>query len=162
MLNLSKLFKRHKEPHVKEHTHTRDHITYEKHGHCWVPTKHIDGVIKRQGTEWVVCDYVYHTLSRRLKPYEFVVHTCNDHRCINPDHLVVVNAYDGIYDGHADKLARITHAKLHGNAKLSEHDANFIRSSKASAELLATMYGVDEDVILEIKRGNTWNGLELR
>ena len=154
--------KRKKGLHVKERGNMFDKITYEKHGHCWIPTKHTNGIITRQYIEWVLCDYVYHTLSCKLKPHEFVVHTCNDHRCINPDHLVKVNAYDQIYDGTVDKLARITHAKLHGNAVLNEHDVNYIRSSKTSAELLATMYGVDLEVILQIKRRNTWNGLKLR
>lgn len=162
MCNFFKKFTPFKRKSYVKDFHGFDRITYETHGHCWIPTRHKNGVITRRDAEWALCDYVYHTQVRNLKPYEFVVHTCGDHRCINPDHLTAVNMYDNIYDGTPGKHALIVRAKLHGNMRLGEHDAKFIRESRASAELLAHMYSVDLEVILEIKRGNTWNGAKLR
>jgi hypothetical protein len=90
-----------------------------------------------------------------------VMHTCDNRMCVNPDHLIVGTQAQNI----ADKVARNRQAKgsRHGNAKLTEADAAYIRKTSAEAPSrigvvpsLARKLGVSEFAIRRVIRGEGW------
>jgi DNA-binding transcriptional regulator YiaG len=79
-----------------------------------------------------------------------VRHTCANHHCVNPEHLVLGNAADNVRDMH-------NHGTAH-NSKLSTEHVFQIRERRqlgASFRDLAEEYGVTVDTIRNIVRLRT-------
>ena len=89
-----------------------------------------------------------------------VRHTCDNGRCINPEHLILGSAEDN----RLDMMGRRRQAKGtgHGCAKLSEEDVNYIRanyvyrSRTAGGPALAARFGIHITQVLRIVRGERW------
>lgn len=90
-----------------------------------------------------------------------VRHTCDNPRCINPDHLLVGTHKDNT----DDKVSRHRQPQraLHGRAKLTEYDVEFIRthydkySKEHNASALARMFNVSQTCIRKVVTGENWN-----
>lgn len=93
-----------------------------------------------------------------------VRHTCDNRRCINPEHLLI-----GTYKQNtADMWERNRNVILFGEnaslAKLAAEDANKIRElyiprhKEFGARALARLYGVAHPQILNIVKGKSYNG----
>lgn len=88
-------------------------------------------------------------------------HTCDNARCINPDHLVLGTQQDNM----DDKCLRGRHPKgvQHHKAILSVDDvafirANYVRYSKEwGTTALARMLGVHYTSVHKVVRGTTWS-----
>ena len=92
---------------------------------------------------------------------EICRHTCDNSRCINPDHLVNGTVQDNIADAVA--RGRLRKGEAHGMSKLTEADAASIRrryryrSRDANSYVLAREYGVSQGTIMQIVKGVTWS-----
>jgi len=98
-----------------------------------------------------------------------VMHTCDNPRCINPEHLVLGTQLDNIADRQAKgRQARGatwngSHSESHYRAKLTHAIAATIRERYTprcainGGRALAREYGVTHIVIQKILNGSTWN-----
>lgn len=88
----------------------------------------------------------------------FVMHSCDNPRCVNPAHLSAGTPKDNT----ADMLAKGRHARqaplgeASGKAKLTDEAVRTIRRSQASHVCLAAQLGVSPKAIQAVRAGRTW------
>lgn len=82
-----------------------------------------------------------------------VRHTCDNPRCINPEHLIPGT----IADNNTDRADRGRNADVRGvlnpQCKLDDHEVEHIRSSTERAAVLAALHGVSIRHVYKIKAG---------
>lgn len=84
----------------------------------------------------------------------YVLHRCDNRRCVNISHLFL-GSFD---DNMADMVAksRQAHGERNGHAKLTEQDVLAIRASSDLHADLAKRYGVSQGHVSEIRSHKTW------
>ncbi len=88
---------------------------------------------------------------------KLVCHTCDNRRCVNPEHLFL-----GTHrDNSADMVAkgRSARGSGSGNAKLNEDDVRKMRAMFTmglSVTEISGMFGVDKTTIYRIRKGKSW------
>lgn len=103
-----------------------------------------------------------HRFSYRLRHGEppagaVICHTCDNRRCVNPDHLWAGSIADNTAD--RDGKGRQARGERHRSAKLRESDIEPIRRLSARGERpeeIAEMYAVNQATIRDILAGRTW------
>lgn len=89
-----------------------------------------------------------------IPPGMLVCHKCDNHACINPDHLFLGtfadNSADMVHKGRSQTGTRNTAAKLTPEIVI------YIRSCGLPSEPLARQFGVHYTAIDQIKRRQTW------
>ena len=104
---------------------------------------------------------VWLSAGRTIPKGKILVHKCGNPKCINIDHLKVVDRKDNIA---AMKAAQPTERPdIKGEkklqAKLTEQQARIIKYSLESHRSLAKKYGVSTTTISNIKKGKQWSYL---
>ena len=84
-----------------------------------------------------------------------VLHTCNNRRCVNPDHLYdgsrSQNYLDSVMAGTASRGSR------HPRSKLKEAQVLAIYADRSTpVKDLAKAYGVSRQIITDIHKGRKW------
>ncbi len=97
--------------------------------------------------------YVYHNgdISENL----VVRHTCDNRKCVNPEHLILGEHKDNV----ADRVLRNRSAsgENNGRSKLTEKDVvSIFKNNIKSKTQLAHLYSVDEKTIRKIKNKTSW------
>ena len=88
-----------------------------------------------------------------------VCHTCDNPKCVNPDHLFLGTHKDNAED--MVKKNRSLKGERHSNAKLTEKNVRDIRlRKKESVAHLASIYGVSDHTIKDVLRKRTWKHVE--
>ena len=93
---------------------------------------------------------------------KYVLHTCDNPACVNPDHLWLGTQKDNMADmarkGRWDcnGTRRLLRGVAHPSAKLTKVQVEQIRKDPASQRKLAKKYGVSQYCIWAIKSGKTW------
>lgn len=87
----------------------------------------------------------------------FVLHKCDNRRCVNPEHLFLGTHQDN----KADEVAknRHNHSEHHGRAKLTANDVRYIRSELSAGRSrvsLAKQFNVTTAAIRHIDYGTNW------
>lgn len=86
----------------------------------------------------------------------FVLHRCDNPRCVNPTHLFLGTNDENM----ADKASKGRQSRLHGdrnpNVKITAADAQAIKQSTATRRELARRYGVCEGHVSHIRAGRSW------
>lgn len=85
-----------------------------------------------------------------------VMHTCDNDRCINTDHLKLGNQSDNIKDMVAKGRGNPRRGESNPAAVLTEADVQAIRASLELQRVLAARYGVQQSQISRIKGGSRW------
>lgn len=139
-------------------------IKYKVVGDCWINISHtIDkdgyGVIKRHGKKQRLHRYIA-TLYHGEPPTEdaVVMHSCNNKKCINPEHLSWGTVSQNTVDAYEDGL--IPRGEEHYKAKLSEEDVVKIKKMLAYTDKtfreIAKIFGVSPTAIRLINEGKNW------
>ncbi len=90
-----------------------------------------------------------------------VLHTCDDRRCVNPDHLFLGTNLDNINDrvakGRSNRRSRAV-GEAHGMSKLTESQVIQIRelASTLSELEVAAQFGVSRNTVNRIVLRRTW------
>lgn len=84
-----------------------------------------------------------------------VRHTCDNRRCINPNHLILGTWQENIRD--RDRRKRTAIGEKNGRSKLLEGQVlEILNDDKTPKMHLAERFNVDPKVIRDIKNGVTW------
>ena len=87
----------------------------------------------------------------------WVLHHCDNRRCVNPEHFFLGNAQINV----DDKMAKGRHGGARGE-QISPIPADcipFIRASHFASKTLALLFGVGRNTIWNIRTGKTWKHL---
>jgi hypothetical protein len=87
-----------------------------------------------------------------------VLHTCDNPKCVNPEHLYLGDQQDNALDSVSRKRwgKRGCKGESHGRAKLNDEDVRLIRSSAHSDAALSSSFSVSIGTIRHIRKGRTW------
>lgn len=105
----------------------------------------------------MACAHVYsYALFRGPTGSMFVCHTCDNRRCVNPDHLFLGTSKDNVVD-MIKKRRGLIGAK-NGHAKLTEADVLAIRAllGKQRGKDIAAKFKVSHALICDIAKGRAW------
>lgn len=127
---------------------------------CWVVTSHRDNgngypLVSRNGRQELMSRFIYKRFNGKLG--RFVVrHTCDNRKCINPEHLIKGTRKQN----SADMVARHRHqlGAARPNAKLNDEKVRAIRklfSTKTNHEI-AILFNITRAPIRAIRIGKTW------
>lgn len=139
----------------------------DKAGECWEWTGGFSGngygsfKIKKLPINVSVGSHLFSYIlhNGRVAEGRVVMHSCDNKKCVNPDHLSLGSHADNV----ADKVAKKRHARgeTNGRAKITLDDANDIRdrfkNETITKRALASEYGIDESTVRLILLGRIWN-----
>lgn len=83
-----------------------------------------------------------------------VCHSCDNRRCVNPDHLFIGTAKDNNSD--CAKKDRNSRGERHGMSKLRRENVIAIKDDTRPQRQIARDYSVSQNVISRIKSGKIW------
>ena len=113
------------------------------------------GIVKLRGHVVLVHRYSFELANGPIADGLFVLHRCDNRRCVNPDHLFLGTNDDNI----ADMVC-----KDRQNRKLSDVDVMEIRRLRSCGSELATiaeLFGINPATVSEIARGKKYKRLPL-
>lgn len=88
----------------------------------------------------------------------YVLHTCDNRRCVNPSHLFLGTRKDNNNDMLIKK--RGARGEKNGNAKLTKPSVEFIRSEFLSRRMssleLGKKYGIGRNYVYQLVHSNRW------
>ncbi len=110
--------------------------------------------VQRGEKTWLAHRYSYTISKGEIPEGMFILHSCDNRRCVNPEHLSVGTHAQNM----ADAVARGTKSGMkNGNCKLKDDDVDFIvmcREWGVSRPRLADEFGVSWTTIDRIWRHN--------
>ena len=93
-------------------------------------------------------------------PIKYILHSCDNRGCVNPNHLRQGTRKDNTADAISrDRFARQI-GESNANARLSEYDVSIIRDRLTGGEpgkSIAYEYGIGQSAISKIRHRRTWN-----
>lgn len=92
-----------------------------------------------------------------LDPEMDVLHRCDNRRCVNPNHLFVGDHVANMADMAAKK--RSVRGEAVNSAVLTPDEVNAIRLDPRFQRDIAADYGISQNNVSRIKRGETWRHL---
>lgn len=93
----------------------------------------------------------------KVSDAKFVLHTCDNRACVNPNHLYLGTHLDNMADQR--RRGRTKGEKQH-NAKLTDADVRAIKRDTRYQYVIAKEYGVIQATISKIKLGKTWGHIK--
>lgn len=155
-------------PHSPERATERFHGNVDKGGDggCWVWT----GTLNNKGYGRAGRRYAHRIAwemaNGPIPPGLFVLHTCDNPPCVNPDHLGVGTAKDNSSDasrkGRLNGRPNRPKGEQNKSHVLTEDQVRFIRDARAAGEsrrFLAEMFGVSRNEISRVTTRRLWKHL---
>jgi hypothetical protein len=130
------------------------HIAADGYGHVGVPGER--KVIGAHRASWIVHN-------GPIPTGLFVCHTCDNRRCVRPDHLFLGTHLDNMRDKVAKGRHVTSRGEQHGNAKITDEQVRQIRArwrrgarphnrTGSSVQELAREFGITERYVGELVR----------
>lgn len=141
----------------------RGRYTADAVSECW---NWIAAIAKKSGYGLCNVRHVNERLAHRVSYRAFkgripdglkVLHTCDNRRCVNPDHLFLGTTKDNAHDARAK--GRHAHGERSVRAKLTEEQVREILrlyKTENTAKELAERFGVTDSTIQHIYYGTRW------
>lgn len=137
------------------------YVAVSPSGGCWTWTGGYSGMaygrfyMRRRG--WAAHRAAYLLWRGELEPGQFILHQCDNKRCVNPAHLRAGTHEENMRDAIARKRMRPT------NRVLSDEDVISIRAEYEGIDgqqhFLAAKYGVNHSTIANIVNGHSYQHL---
>lgn len=89
-----------------------------------------------------------------------VMHSCDNRKCVNPDHLRLGTRAENLADMKAK--GRHAHGTRFPHAKLDDDAVRDIVASPDSNRVAALRYGVNPSVVSRIRNGKVWRHVTCR
>jgi hypothetical protein len=89
----------------------------------------------------------------------FICHKCDNHFCVNPNHLFIGTQKDNMQDKINKNRGADLAGTSNGKHKLTDNEVMEIRNSSLSNRKLAKLYNVSYSLIGGIKRKERWKHL---
>ena len=135
-------------------------ILKEGCGACWIWTGSLStkgyGQVYWRGKNHMA-SHISWFLHTGVWPRLFVLHRCDNQRCVNPAHLFLGTQVDNVRD--RDLKGRAATGERHPSAKLSEDVVRRIRSSDLLGRELAFLLNVSEGLISAIRLNRIWKNV---
>lgn len=114
------------------------------------------GLYKREGKKFSqrANRMSYEVFVGKIPKGFLVCHSCDNPKCVNPEHLFLGTSKDNMQD-MVDK-GRSLKGEKSPNSKLTENIVKKIRRSKKSREFLSEKYQVSVCTIRDAQNGRTW------
>lgn len=84
----------------------------------------------------------------------FVMHSCDNRKCVNPAHLSLGTFNENMAD-MAEKL-RQAHGAKNGHAKLKPEQVLEIRTAIGTQKEIAARYAISQSIVSQIRSGQIW------
>ncbi len=132
---------------------------------CWVWQKHKQngyGYININKVNWRAHRYSYLINKGSLPINKWILHTCDNRACVNPDHLYAGTAkenYQDMVNRHPERIfycGKYQKGEAHSRTKLKEKDVIEILNSKLEAKELVSLYGICLGHLYRIKKRKYW------
>lgn len=91
------------------------------------------------------------------EPSDYVLHKCDNRKCVNPDHLFIGSFYDNMDDMMAK--GRQAHGEKNYHAKLTKEQVLKIRQEVGLQQEIAEKYGVTRSLVSMIRSGRIWKNV---
>lgn len=142
---------------------------YRINGECWEWTRSIGsegyGIVIRKSGRLLAHRVSYSELKGKIPKGLYVLHTCDNRCCINPEHLYCGTLQDNMRD--MDSRGRRIIPRLFGedchNCRFKESDIPIIRklsSNRESLRSIAKRYDVNYETIRKIVTRKTWDWIK--
>lgn len=139
-------------------------------GDCWEWQESMMGNrhpnVRHDGKIVLVRRLVVTLTGRTLRPSEKAIPTCENTRCVNPDHIAVqthrtVMKRQGELGKLSDpvRVAKIAATKRAKYGKITMDDARAIRASSDTHESAGNRYGIHRSKIAAIRQHKCWREL---
>lgn len=140
-------------------------MKYIKNNDCWECTSHARNahgyaVVSRGGKLQYAHRLTYQDKFGPIPEGLVLRHTCDNSKCINPDHLITGTQLENIQD----RVLRDRSAKgiNNGRAKLTEDSVKAILADTSTPKIqLARQFGVDPKMIRNIKNKVNWTHISV-
>lgn len=133
---------------------------------CWICTSHAGSnyrggypVIRRFDKYMRMSRYIYWLFNGHIDDELYVMHSCDNPKCINPDHLSL-----GTPQENTDDMVKKGRNKVGEDlpfAKLTESQVIKIFNDPRGCTTIAREYNVSKKTVLNIRHGKTWKHLYL-
>lgn len=93
----------------------------------------------------------------------YVLHSCDDPGCVNPDHLHLGTAYENRQEMLSRNRSNFAYGEKHGRAKLSEDQVKEIKKKAKAGQSkpsIAAEYAICKEMVYNIIRGTNWKHLK--
>ena len=92
----------------------------------------------------------------------FVLHTCDNPRCVNPDHLYLGTQADNVRDmwDRSRAAPGISRGSKHGMSVIDEAQVREIRDSKESGPAIAKRLGISTTTVYDVRNRKIWKHVE--
>lgn len=112
------------------------------------------GILWDRGGNRLAHRFAYEMTYGKILKGLWVLHKCDNKKCIRPSHLFLGDGSDNVHDA----LLKGRHAieERHGLAKLTRPDVIQIRKSNDSGVMLAKRFGVTTSTVSCVRRRKTW------
>lgn len=101
--------------------------------------------------------YVFELLKGHIPKGMDIMHSCDNRRCFNPEHLSIGTRQDNMIDMVSKKRSNNAKGEAHRSSKLLEYEVWEILADPRPVKVIALHYGVVGRSIYSIKKGETWN-----
>jgi hypothetical protein len=88
------------------------------------------------------------------EPSDYILHKCDNRKCVNPDHLFVGSFYDNM-DDMVEK-GRQAHGEKNHHAKLTAEKVLQIRQEVGLQREIAAKYNITPSLVSMIRSGRIW------
>jgi hypothetical protein len=140
------------------HRRIAGRYTVERNG-CWIWNGHTKWsgypITIHRKREYLISRIMLAAVGREPEPHEVARHTCDNRRCINPDHLIAGSQAENVEDAWI--RGRVSRGSRHYAAILNEAAVRIVRSSHETNAALARQLGVSPATISDVRRRVTWS-----
>lgn len=99
---------------------------------------------------------------RKIPKGKFICHTCDNTKCINPDHLYAGDPIDNVRDMMERNRNVVCRGTDTGSAKVNEDDVIAILKDERSASEICKDYPISRKQVKNIKDRKAWKHIKIK